>query len=66
MLNNKYIVAAIITIEKITPNTFPILLCSLFFHNKKSPLYGKYNTTNTESFELHGTLAIKNLFHCFK
>ena len=31
MLNNKYIVAAIITIEKITPNTLPILLCFLFF-----------------------------------
>ena len=30
-LNNKYIVAATITIEKITPNTFPILLCFLFF-----------------------------------
>ena len=31
MLNNKYIVAAIITIEKITPNTFPTLFCFLFF-----------------------------------
>ena len=30
MLNNKYIVAAIITIEKITPNTFPTLFCFLF------------------------------------
>ena len=51
-LNNKYIVAAIITIEKITPNTLPILLCFLFFFHNKNLLYVKYNTTNIKSSQV--------------